>query len=349
MHDHTEEGFSTVRRQTARSGHIDYGPPVAVHSTSKSEILFVPYYIPHDTGPPRLAGFLQRKIADPETGGWVDAERINLDEDDVARLLQVLNEHGAVAERGSAGEYVLIPVERGVADVRALDTQTVSRVVAAMLRDPNVAERLVAEDLGEGITKVLRGALRLHELRRAVTELRENLERGVADEQVYQRWCQRHSWAFGMAYVDADQLRRISAGDDIDLLLPTVLAGLRDIVELKRTDAEVLRWDENHRDFYWSPGVTKAIGQAARYIEVLHDEARHGLRDHREVVAYYPRALIVIGRSIDWGDEQYRGLRILNDRLHGITVMTFDQLLAQGERLLSIVGEGEPTGGGAEA
>jgi hypothetical protein len=35
----------------------------------------------------------------------------------------------------------------------------------------------------------------------------------------------------------------------------------------------------------------------------------------------------------------YRGLRVLNDRLHGITIMTFDQLLAQGRRLLDIVGD----------
>jgi len=151
-----------------------------------------------------------------------------------------------------------------------------------------------------------------------------------------------------MAYVDADRLRRISTGDDVDLLLPTVLAGLRDVVELKRPDADVLRWDENHRDFYWSLDAAKAIGQAARYIEVLHDEARRGLRDHREVVAYYPRALIVIGRSTGWGNDEYRGLRILNDRLDGITVMTFDQLLAQGERLLEIVAEGQPMAGAGE-
>jgi hypothetical protein len=45
----------------------------------------------------------------------------------------------------------------------------------------------------------------------------------------------------------------------------------------------------------------------------------------------------VIGRSDGWTDDLYRGLRALNDRLHGITVMTFDQLLAQGERLLDIL------------
>jgi hypothetical protein len=75
----------------------------------------------------------------------------------------------------------------------------------------------------------------------------------------------------------------------VDLLLPNVLAGLRDIVELKRPDFEVIRQDDAHRDYYWAPDVAKAIGQATRYLEVLHDEARKGLRDHPEIAAYYPR------------------------------------------------------------
>jgi hypothetical protein len=95
--------------------------------------------------------------------------------------------------------------------------------------------------------------------------------------------------------------------------------------------------------------VAKAIGQATRYLEVLHDEARRGLRDHPEIVAYYPRAAIVIGRSNGWTDGQYRGLRALNDRLHGITIMTFDQLLAQGERLLDMLRDDPTTGPQAEA
>jgi hypothetical protein len=338
MEDQPDEHLRTVRRRTAQSGQIDYGPPVPVHASRKSRILFVPYYIPHDSGPQRLAGFLQRQIPDSETGEWVDRERITFNENDIANLVRLLEEHAAVAERGTTGDFVLVPVERGIADVGALDAATVSRVVAALLADPSVMERLVAEDLGDDMAVLLRGALRLEELRRAVAELDDNLERGIADEHVYQTWCQRHSWAFGLAYVDADRLRRISAGDDVDLLLPTVLAGLRDIVELKRPDFEVIRWDDTHRDFYWAPEAAKAIGQATRYIQILHDEARRGLRDHPEVVAYYPRATVVMGRSTDWNDAKYRGLRGLNDRLHGITIMTFDQLMAQGRRLLEITG-----------
>src|SRR5439155_16871976 len=86
----------------------------------------------------------------------------------------------------------------------------------------------------------------------------------------------------------------------------------------------------------------KAIGQSHRYLDVLHEAAANGIRDHPEIVAYHPRAIIVIGRSQGWSAaEQLKALHGLNRRLAGITVMTYDQLLSQGERLVQLLGEQE--------
>lgn len=79
------------------------------------------------------------------------------------------------------------------------------------------------------------------------------------------------------------------------------------------------------------------ISQCRRYLDILHQAARDGLLDHKEVVAYHPRATIVIGRSDQWTDEQQRALHGLNRRMHGISVMTYDHLLAQGERLIDMM------------
>jgi hypothetical protein len=101
---------------------------------------------------------------------------------------------------------------------------------------------------------------------------------------------------------------------------------------------QVLYFDEPHRNFYFSAEVSKAIGQCHRYLDVLHDVAAKGLRDHPEIVAYHPRAIIVIGRSCQWNEERLRALHGLNRRLSGLTVMTYDHLLAQGERLVEMLG-----------
>lgn len=121
------------------------------------------------------------------------------------------------------------------------------------------------------------------------------------------------------------------------MLLPTAIAGYRDIVELKWPDVEVLLWDTAHRNFYFAADVSKAIGQSHRYLDVLQEAAASGLLDHPEIVAYHPRAIIVIGRSQDWPAEKLRALHGLNSRLAGVCVMTYNQLLAQGERLVEIL------------
>jgi hypothetical protein len=68
--------------------------------------------------------------------------------------------------------------------------------------------------------------------------------------------------------------------------------------------------------------------------------AGKGLRDHPEIVAYHPRAVVVIGRSNEWDQDVHRALHGLNRRLSGIKIMTYDHLLAQGERLLDTLQSG---------
>jgi len=177
----------------------------------------------------------------------------------------------------------------------------------------------------------------LPEMKTAVTALRYALDGGDDAEATYQNWCEKHSWAFGNAYVVRDNIREISPGDHLDVLLPTVIAGYRDLVELKRPSVEVLHWDDRHRNFYFSSEVSRAIGQCHRYLDVLHEVAANGLRDHPEIVAYHPRATIVIGRSCDWPESKLRALHGLNHRLSCLNIMTYDHLLAQGERLISLL------------
>lgn len=218
------------------------------------------------------------------------------------------------------------------------DPEAVANAILRVLGQRDIARHLTSKELGTELVNAFRGAIRLQELRSAVATLRQHLDADVVDEQVYQEWCEQHTWAFGNAYVMRDEVRNISAGDRLDLLLPTVIAGYRDIVELKRPDMKVLGWDRDHTNWHWSVATSQAVGQCHRYLDVLHEEAAKGLRDHPEIVAYHPRATIVIGRSKGWNPEKLRTLHGLNRRMNGITIMTYDQLLAQGERLVQIVG-----------
>lgn len=339
----SESDIETVNRRSATSGKVSYGDPVVLHETSRTRINLVPFFIPHSKHT-ELAVKLITYGKDKGTFGWVVKEEksISLQEDAARALLKALREHLAVASESEDGNYLLLKVSDGTADLGHHDPALVANALTQVLAQEDIVEHLKEADLSRELAHSLRGAIRLKEMRSAVSELRDSLEKGITDEQHYQGWCNSHSWAFGNAYVVNDEIRSISASDNIDMLLPTVIAGYRDLVELKRPDMEVLRHDTGHRNYYWSADVSKAIGQCHRYLDILNEVAADGLRDHPEIVAYHPRAIIVIGRSNNWDGYKLRALHGLNHRLSSVTVMTYDQLLAQGERLLQIVQPNEP-------
>lgn len=335
-----------VVRKTAGSGKVDYAPTVVISETSKSKLQAVGFFIPHTdhTGfSLKLEGYLRSK----DTPWEVDKlKTMTLSEQTTLELFKYLQAHLPVAAQSEAGEFILIRVSSGEADVAGHDPQALVGALTKVLSQSELVKHLVSTELTQELTTALRGSIRLNEMRSAVAELRSNLTRGEAGEQVYQAWCEKHCWAFGSAYVVRDEVRAISTGDNLDLMLPNVIGGYRDIVELKRPDMDVLVYDRAHKNHYFSSEVSKAIGQCHRYLDILHEAAKNGLLDHKEVVAYHPRATIVIGRSNSWSDEQQRALHGLNRRLHGISVMTYDHLLAQGDRLLEVM---SPANQGAAA
>lgn len=338
--------LAKVVRKTASSGKLDYVPVVVLNETTRTKLHVVGWLIPHSDHTEfsiKLEGFKKTKALP-----WQEdlVKTITLTEASTLKLFKYLQTHLPLAQQSEAGEFILIKVTNGAADLTGHDPRSLVGALTKVLSHSDLVQHLASTELTHELTTALRGSVRLSEMRSAVAELRSNLGRGEAAEQVYQSWCEKHCWAFGNAYVVRDEVRAITTGDNIDLMLPNVIAGYRDIVELKRPNMDVLLYDRAHKNYYFSADVSKAIGQCHRYLDMLHNFADNGLVDHKEIVAYHPRATIVIGRSHDWMDEQQRALHGLNRRMNGITVMTYDHLLAQGERLLEVMSPaaGQETG-----
>lgn len=335
------EGHSEIQpvtRRKAASGKVSYSPATVLHDSKTKRVSLVAFYL-NRTERTGLAFKLveQRKPSKAEEAWSVGKERaISFDESAGRSLLRELKVRFAISEEDSDGEYIAIRVSDGVADVAHLDSEVVAQAVAHLLEKKDIVRHLADRELGSELVGALRGAVRLRELRNAVAELRVMLDSNVVDEQEYQRWCEQHCWAFGSMCLSRDQVRQITNNDRLDLLVRPMLAKYRDIIELKRPDMPVLNRDDSHASYYFSADVSKAIGQCHRYLDRLHLEAENGLDSHPEVVAYHPRACIVVGRSTGWSAEKVRALHGLNHRLHGITVMTFDQLLGQGEAMIEV-------------
>lgn len=322
-----------VAKKAGSHGRVGTIEPVVLRETSRMLITALAWLIQRSSGDIEMNLKLTQER---RSGGLPTGEPVNI----TLRPAEVDALHGALHDflnlaGESEGDYLVVPL---VPDPRR-DSEDTAKKLLAVLGQPGVPGELARLHLAPDIAAALHGAAKVAELRAAVRALHGHLDSGDNLEAVYQTWCERHSWAFGNAYVAHDEVRTVAVGDSVDLLMRSSVNGLRDVIELKRPNMPVLSWDRSHKCWHWTRDVTLAIAQCHRYLDVLHDQLRKGLRDHPEIVAYHPHAYIVIGRSADWSEAQQQGLHGLNARLHSITVMTYDHLLARAEAVLSALEE----------
>ncbi len=321
-----------IARKLAQSGKVSYSDSVELHDSRDLRIEFIPFYIKRTLG-----NQMHCKIIRTDKRNGFQETSINLDGAASNGLYSAIKQHLTIVDE-SDGSYLLIQTNGMVHGKEGITIQQTAKAIEELFKTEGVTAELSGINLSDEIIHALRTELRLRELRQAVADLASHLREGEVEESIYQAWCENNSWSFGNAYVVNDQLRAISAADKVDLLLPRNLGGFRDLIELKRPDMHIILRDKSHNSWYFSAEVSKAIGQCHRYLDVLHQEVGlSGLRDAPDVFAYHPRATVVVGRTNEWTDEQYRALHGLNSRLTDISVISYDHLLAQARRILELV------------
>lgn len=335
---HNDDFTVTSRKASLYNPKVDHSETAVLKDNSKTRVEAVLFYIPHNTGPDELSCKITTYRKSPNSAYPipVDEKSISLDHESCEKLSKLIGS-GLKLRNEDAGDYLVVRLSDGTVDYSDLSPELVAKALIAALEDKTIVEHLRAVELTNEFVSAIKTSIHLAEMRSAISVLRGLLDSGEIRESFYQEWCFNNSWAFGSAYIVRDKVRNISTGDSVDMLLPRLMSGYRDIVELKSPKFEVLHFDDSHRDYYFSAEVSKVIGQCHRYLDVLSEEASGGLRDHSEIVSYCPRAIVVIGRSHIWDEEKRKALHGLNSRLNGIQIMTYDNLLAQCEQLLSVV------------
>jgi Domain of unknown function (DUF4263) len=107
-----------------------------------------------------------------------------------------------------------------------------------------------------------------------------------------------------------------------------------EIVEIKTAFTESLFVHDRARDLYFpSAKLSPVIGQVMRYIEEV-ERNRDSILAKDEADTLKIRARAIVGRDHTAGEQA--ALRNLNAHLHRIEIITFDQLVRIGERVMSI-------------
>lgn len=146
-----------------------------------------------------------------------------------------------------------------------------------------------------------------------------------------QEWIQNNTWVFGVEYINFFETSKIGIHSDSDFIVES-LDGYADLIELKKSEFKLFNYDGSHKNYYPTAELSQAVGQSIEYLKVMEDH-RHILKDQDNILVLKPRIKIVIGRSSQMNDKQKEALRLLNDSLHNIEVMTYDEIKARADKL----------------
>ena len=183
-------------------------------------------------------------------------------------------------------------------------------------------------------------ASRIVEYRKACNRLAELVKDDKnLSEHVFQKHLEENPWMFGSEYSELLDRRTWTRDDSLDFMLRRTVDNFLEIVEIKTPFREpLLLHDKSHDSYYPSAKLSNVLGQVMRYIEEVERD-RDSILSKDRYDTLKIRARVIIGR--DGTESQQVALRNLNAHLHSIEVITFDQLLRIGERVLSVF-EREP-------
>lgn len=108
--------------------------------------------------------------------------------------------------------------------------------------------------------------------------------------------------------------------------------GYLDVLEIKTPDTPLLRYDDSHKNYYWSPDLAKAIAQTEKYIDVIaknNDRVRNYIRDKYQIdlKIIKPRGIIIAGSAKSMIESDKRDdFRLLAGSLKNVEVMTYSEL-----------------------
>ena len=168
--------------------------------------------------------------------------------------------------------------------------------------------------------------------KKALNELEKLVQNGSSEQQL-KTWIKENDWVFGVEYIRGLDLHRIGIHADADFLVES-LDGFVDLIELKKASVNPLfKYDSSHNSYYPSVELSKVIGQTIQYLKIMEDMRLH-LKSEDGLNVLKPRAKVVIGRSSEMNEQERNALRLLNDTLHNIEVITYDDIIYRARRIV---------------
>jgi hypothetical protein len=202
-------------------------------------------------------------------------------------------------------------------------------LLEADIKNPNELKRL------------LEGKKILHYLylEKIIRDFEKRLDR-KSNEHTWQKFFRQNLLILNPGYIEIIEKPNISLSIQLPDFLLLTLDNYVDIYEIKRPDTPLLAYDNDHKNYYWSSDIAKAISQVENYIESISNNsyavaAEIGKLLNLELNIVRPRGYIIAGHSKELRESKKRGddFRILNNSLHATTVLPYDEFLERSKNL----------------
>jgi hypothetical protein len=285
-----------------------------------------------------LLYFKRRRKAD----AFTVIRKAALDGEALETLLANLASIPRLKEIGEASQAILLPLQDKAAEITPDVLQGLARAVGVLLSTRRGLDAVGGGLLTPEVLDNIGAAAQHARFKRAAGELRQLIADPQHTEHIYQRWFEQHPWVFGTEYVRRIPARTIDLHSQADILLVSV-DGFVDMFELKRPSHKPLTYDQSHDTYYPSSELSKALAQAMDYLRRVNERRLMLEEDWGEQV-FRPRAIIVIGRSNEWGLSERQAWRTLKTSVQNIDLLTFDEVLGRAQQLITHYDTtGEPT------
>lgn len=170
--------------------------------------------------------------------------------------------------------------------------------------------------------------------REAIAQLKDYMIGNFKHETEITDFLKQNTWMLGSQYTYvASDITKINDRNILDIA-PANLGSYIDIVEIKRPEETLFRYDTSHDTYYPSSNLSKAIAQTQNYIHKFETnfEPKHHIQDTQVL---RPFATLIIGSKETLNSGEKDAQRILNASFNNMRVLTFQELLENAENSIA--------------
>jgi hypothetical protein len=308
-----------------------------IHETKEQKITLDFKYIPNKEGKLHHVTLEIIKFSKKPSQNWDQAEinKIILSTDNphhsLDKLINAIKAQRDLYQRTNSEVVILDPEEADLFKQIGIDNVSFVTKILQSFQSEEAKELLLK--INEKELNNLFVSIKHAKNKQALSQL-EQLMADTVNEDQFQNWIKTNTWVFGTEYIKRFDTRKIGIHSQADFIVES-LVGFTDLVELKKSDFNLFEKDASRNCYYPSKDLSQVMGQAIHYIKVMEDH-RAILKEGDDLEVLKPRVKVIIGRSATLVYDEKKALRLLNATLHGIEIITYDEILSRAKKIISM-------------